>query len=447
MRQSASQKKAFQRATLSLGSVAIQYCAAMAQLPVPANGVITQPGPYYLPGDLLVNCATGIDIQANNVALDLRGHNLRFTDTPRPGTYGITAFGRSNVQITNGSIGAFWFDVHASQTNGLKIDHVSFDDIPYIGINAASSDNVTISDNVFSNFRYDIAKPVDPYVIGVNIGAEDSVITRNRFDVQYTLSNPSAAAVETVLVLFSADVSLRSVVTNNVMTANTPLDRSYGVWVASNAHVAAAHNTIHNMRYGVTLASSATSLVSYNDVSVGSPLSGITPLSSTFGVFALSAEQVRETGNRYRGHTHPTFLPTTPNPNWDNTNVAIVLDINDLSESLMPGMGYDQINFPGVFSHGGSVNIDLSGYVPGSDFFSDLKVIGWNGEVGSRGLSTVRFTGGAPLPFEFRSDGLYLTGVGVNFVPEPATTMLVITCLLAWGGHRCRRSTNRDPVA
>ena len=447
MRQSASRKTTFQRAALPIAILSIQYCAAMAQLPVPANGVISQPGAYYLTGDLLVNRSTGIDIQANNVALDLRGHELRFTDTPRPGTYGITAFGRTNVHITNGSIGAFWFDVHASQTNGLKIDHVSFDDIPYIGINAASSDNVTISDNVFSNFRYDLAKPVDPYVIGVNIGAEDSVITRNRFDAQYTLSNPSAAAVETVLVLFSADVSLRSVVTHNIMTANTPLDRSYGVWVASNAHIAAAHNTIHNMRYGITLASSATSLVSYNDVSVGSPLPGITPLSSTFGVFALTAEQVRETGNRYTGHTHPTFLPTTPNPNWDNANVAIVLDINDLSKSFMPGIGYDQINFPGVFSHGGSVNIDLTRYIPGSDYISDLKLIGWNSEVESRSFTAVKFTGGAPLPFEFRSDGLYLTGVGINVVPEPASAPFAITCLLAWGGHRSRRSLSRASAA
>ena len=208
---------------------------AAVQLPLPANGVITQPGNYYLPSDLSVNRETGIRIEANNVTLDLKGHALRFMGTPREGTFGIVATGRDNVRITNGSIGAFWFNVHASGIRGLRVDNMRFDDIPYIGINAAASDEVQISDNEFTNFRYDIPKLKDPYVIGVNIGAEDSVIRRNRFAAQYTGVNPHQMSVETVLVLFNADVSLRNAVQHNEMTANTPLDRSYGVWIASNA--------------------------------------------------------------------------------------------------------------------------------------------------------------------------------------------------------------------
>lgn len=404
---------------------------AIAQLPLPSNGVITQPGSYFLPSNLNVTRSTGIAIQADNVTLDLRGRSLRFIDVPREGTFGVTSFGRNNVRITNGAIGGFWFNVHASQNNGLQIDNVTFDNIPYIGINAAASDNVRIRDNFFSNFRYDIPKPTDKYVIGVNIGAEDSVVTRNRFHAVYTGVNPHQLDVETVLVLFSADVSLRSVVTHNEMHANTPLDRSYGLWIASGAHVTAAHNTIGNMRYGITLASSATSLASYNSISLSPPASGNPPLPSTFGIFASAAEQVFETGNQYAGQTHPTFLPAGQISVWDNTNVALVLDVNDLGQSSLPGLGYDQIILPGAFRHGGSIAIDVSRFDEGSGAMTDLRLLGWNSEVGNRSSTGVSFLGGAPLAFEFRADGLYLTNIRINLIPEPSAIALVMVGLVA----------------
>jgi hypothetical protein len=401
---------------------------ANAQTPLPLSGVITQPGRYFLPSDLNVARSTGIDIQANDVTLDLRGHALRFTDIPREGTFGITSFDRNNVRITNGTIGGFWFNIHASQNGGLQIDNVAFDNIPYIGINAADSENVQIHDNVFSNFRYDIPKPTDKYVIGVNIGARDSVVSRNRFDAVYAGADPHQLGIETVLVLFSASVSLRSVVAHNTMQANTPLNRSYGVWIASNAHVTAAHNTIENLRYGITLASAATALASYNTISVNS--GGSPPLPSTFGVFAASAEQVFETGNQFAGLTHPTFLPAAQGSVWDNTNVALMLDVSDLGKSALPGIGYDQIVLPGEFKHGGSVAIDVSKFAEGSDFTTDLKLLGWKSESGNRSSTAVSFFGGSPRAYEFRTDGLYLTNVRVNFIPEPTTTVVALTGLI-----------------
>jgi hypothetical protein len=379
---------------------------AIAQLPVPANGIISQPGQYYLLSNLLVSRDTGIRIDANNVTLDLAGHALRYFGTPQAGTFGIVANGRTDVRITNGAVGGFWFNVHASENNSLQIDNVSFDDIPYIGVNAADSHGVLIQDNTFTNFRYDIPKPVDPYVIGINIGAENATVTRNSFDAVYTGPDPNVMSVETVMVLFSANVSQRSIVTRNAMEANVPLNRSYGLWVASNAHVTAMHNTIQNMRYGITLASNATSLVGYNDVSVGSPPVGSPPLSSTFGIFANAAEQIFETGNVYQGQTHPTFLPPNATGDWDNTNMVLPLTIGNLAASLLPGVGYDQIEFPAAFTHGGSLVIDVSAFAPGP--ISELKLVGWTGEVGDSASTAVSFSGGPALPYEFRTGGLFV---------------------------------------
>ena len=380
--------------------------AVIAQLPVPSNGIISQPGQYYLSSNLLVSRDTGITINANNVTVDLAGRSLRYFGTPHAGTFGIVANGRTNVRITNGAVGGFWFNVHASQNNSLQIDNVSFDDIPYLGINAADSHGVQIQDNTFSNFRYDIPKPVDSYVIGINIGAENAVITRNNFVAAYTGPNSHAMSVETVMVLFSANVSQRSIVTRNTMAANVPLDRSYGLWLASNAHIAAMHNDIHNMRYGITLASDATSLVGYNEVSVGSPPNGSPPLSSTFGIFAISAEQIFETGNEYQGQTHPTFLPPNGTGDWDNTNMVLPLAISDLAASLLPGVGYDLVDFPGAFKHGGSLVIDVSEFEPGP--IGEVKLLGWTSEVGNAASTAISFIGGPALPYEFRNNGLFV---------------------------------------
>jgi len=180
---------------------------------------------------------------------------------------------------------------------------VRFDDIPYIAINVAGSKNVLINDNTFTHFRYDVPKPEkDHYVIGINIGAEDAVITQNRFDAKYTGSEPGGPDMETVLVLFIADMSQHCVVTHNQMVANTILNRSYGIWIGSNAHVSATHNTIRNMKYGLCLGSNATALAGFNYFSADPPPAGV-PATETFGIYADLAKKILVADNEFQGIT------------------------------------------------------------------------------------------------------------------------------------------------
>ncbi|MEX0612104.1 MAG: hypothetical protein WD229_08280, partial [Pirellulales bacterium] len=118
-----------------------------------------------------------------------------------------------------------------------------------------------------------------------------------------------------------------------------------------------------------------------------------------------AAEQVFETGNEFHGQTHPTFLPPIAAGDWDNVNIVLILEINDLATTLLPGLGYDQIDFPGAFTHGGSVVIDVSEFNAGP--ISELKLVGWTSQVGNPSSTAVSFVGGAAMPYEFRADGLY----------------------------------------
>ncbi|MDC0935303.1 hypothetical protein OAS39_03375 [Pirellulales bacterium] len=283
--------------------------AAPHQKPIPQNGVITASGNYFLPGDLHVDRSPGIEINADEVNLDFRGHALRFTSPPRPGTYGIVANGRKGIVLSNGIVGGFWFNVHCTQNENLRIGDMKFDDIPYLAINVAQSKDVAICDSEFTNFGYSVPKDEKShYVIGINIGAKDAVISNNRFAAEPKKGTAKDVNIETVFVLFSANLSQKCLVAQNEMTISEVLPRSYGVWVATHAQATIAYNRVHNLKYGVCLGSDATALVCFNDFAVDTAPEASAAV-ETFGIQATGAKEIFEKGNTYQGVSTPTALP------------------------------------------------------------------------------------------------------------------------------------------
>jgi hypothetical protein len=103
---------------------------------------------------------------------------------------------------------------------------------------------------------------------------------------------------------------------------------------------------------------------------------------------------------------------------WDNTNMSLYVEIDDLLASTTPGIGFDQIAVSGAFTHGGAVTIDVSEFV--NPFSAQqLKLVGWGSEVGATSSTAVSFIGGPALTYSFQADGLY-----VSVVPEPAALLL-----------------------
>jgi hypothetical protein len=273
---------------------------------VPANGVIEKPGRYSLSQDIETDRDTGITINSDDVTLDLGGHALRYTGEPKSGTFGIAASGRTGITIANGAIGGFWFNMHCTQNEKLRIRNFRFDNIPYIAINVADSKDVAITDNSFDNFRYDVPKDEKShYVVGINIGARDTVITNNRFMAKPQIA-PKDVDIETVFVLFSANVTKDCLVAKNDMRASGVMPKSYAIWVATNAQVAIVDNTIRDMLYGVTLGSDASALVCFNRFDVSDKTDA--PL-ETIGISAAGAKDIVEMRNTFEGVATPTALP------------------------------------------------------------------------------------------------------------------------------------------
>ena len=110
----------------------------------------------------------------------------------------------------------------------------------------------------------------------------------------------------------------------------------------------------------------------------------------------------------------------------------------------LAGAGYDLLNVAGAFAHGGSVAIDVSAFAPGSGFVKDVKLIGWTSEMGARPLPASHYQLRCPaLPYEFRSDGLYLTDVSYSFIPEPSTIANLLIGLVPYVVGNRRRGTRR----
>jgi len=113
---------------------------------------------------------------------------------------------------------------------------------------------------------------------------------------------------------------------------------------------------------------------------------------------------------------------------WSNIGLAVDLEVGDFrSLPAVAGVGYDQLDVVGSFTHGGSLAIDVSSYINGSGPLMDLKLVGWGSQIGNSADTAVAFIGGPALAYEFRADGFYLTDVAV--VPEPATVVLLAGCL------------------
>jgi hypothetical protein len=125
---------------------------------------------------------------------------------------------------------------------------------------------------------------------------------------------------------------------------------------------------------------------------------------------------------------------------WSNAGLSLDLEVGNLAtHPAVGGNAYDEIRVAGAFTHGGSVAIDVSGFVAGSGLVKDLKLIGWGSEIGSSAATAVSFVGGPALPYQFRSDGLYLTNVAYTFVPEPTAMVLCVMGVGLLGSTTRRR--------
>ena len=144
--------------TLALtGAILLTAAPAKACVEIQVPVRITEPGHYCLARDFVgpLGPQPAIEIEADHVILDLRGHLIRNTTAPSNGQLGqgVLAWERSHIVVRNGSIAGFWEGVSLSQGFG----------------GPARSTNHLVEDlRVYDCQRF-----------GIGVGGNDSVVRRN----------------------------------------------------------------------------------------------------------------------------------------------------------------------------------------------------------------------------------------------------------------------------
>ena len=97
----------------------------------------------------------------------------------------------------------------------------------------------------------------------------------------------------------------------------------------------------------------------------------------------------------------------TATGDWDNSGMTVMLELDDLSTTTIPGRDFDWLGVGGAFTHGGQITIELGSLVH-PDQPKTLQLISWGSDVGSSINTSVSFIGDQPLDFSFLPNGLFV---------------------------------------
>lgn len=230
--------------------LAVVMCAlvsgeAVAQVPVPPSGIISNPGSYYLTATRATAAFPVIQIVANDVDLDLNGWYVRCTPAS-PATSlstGIAVSG-SHATIRNGSISGCFMGV-SGESGMMSIVGVDFSGNTYIGVNGGGR-GTRIIGSVFQGIG---GYQQEAYAVAINNPGSDCLIERNTFrQIVGQPVHPPGMVGEGVGILLSAGTT-GCVVRGNWMD-NGGASNSIGIWLASGTSAYIAENSITNFGDG-----------------------------------------------------------------------------------------------------------------------------------------------------------------------------------------------------
>jgi hypothetical protein len=280
--------------------VQVTECRAM-----PESGVIDEPGRYCLTEDFVSDSVPAIEIRADNVEIDLGGHEVRpRSEPPAQDGIGISADEQANIRIHNGSLAGWWFALSLAGIDGLTVENLEISRIYNIGLNATDSRNVLVRGNRLHDFLYGPSQAPIQYAVGVNLGAQNCAIIGNHIVTVPPEGNPSAIDFETVHILLPAESSSNCLIRENVLRATRPTPRAYGIWIGLQNQAVASHNRIENQQYGITIDREAKAILSQNVLRMAPGEPADHGLADTFGVYAPEAE-VLLLGNEVENYSYP----------------------------------------------------------------------------------------------------------------------------------------------
>ena len=231
---------------------------SLAASPVPASGIISTSGEYYLAADRTTASSPVISITANNVVLDLKRRTVRCNPaSPTTATNIGVIISGGNVTVRDGKITGCFMGGHATGSTGnVSWERVNFTGNTYIGVNGGTA----FVGNIFDDIT---GYTTEAYAIGINAPANGCYVFGNTFRNMHRQPGAASGKVgEGVGVLISSGTTGCTVEANWFENDVLGLERDIGVWVAASAQATIHDNSFTNI--GWTVAASGTATVTDN---------------------------------------------------------------------------------------------------------------------------------------------------------------------------------------
>lgn len=233
------------------------------RIPIPGGNssfFISQPGSYYLTGDIIITNDTSdaISVDASNVVVDLEGYSLVCTVSLPKNATGIGAnfiSPPSNLTICNGRIMGFNIGL-VSTMNNTTIENVAFSDIRMWGINVAGTGTnrfvTNIRDNTIVNIDLNQSGLPNNRAAGILLENASGVIEHNSITGVFGLTGSSSLYGEG-MELYTPSNGFVEVVNNRVANvtvgfnfANGPIAYRDNIVLASTNHYFGAATNLGN---------------------------------------------------------------------------------------------------------------------------------------------------------------------------------------------------------
>lgn len=226
------------------GSSQRERCAA-----VPSDGVIRKSGRYCVAAERVVRSSIGIDIDAPDVILDLRGGTLR-TTVSDPRSMGVKVSERSKrTLIVGGVIDGFSMGVVYRSVSGFRMEGVTFRRIGAIAI-LSSGDDSRISGNTIEAVGGQPLEPTNAYAVAANLTGRGVVFARNTIRDVQRQHLPDSVVGEAVGVLIG-DSCADCVIDGNQITTTGKDGGSIGIWNSGTGKVEIRRNRLSGFSQGI----------------------------------------------------------------------------------------------------------------------------------------------------------------------------------------------------
>ena len=265
--------------------------ARQGVIPIYRPTVITRPGIYILQNNIAVSSGVAIEIRASDVVLDLNGFSINGPATASTRAIGIYAFNRDRIQIRNGTIRGFLYGIFLSSDQdsviryrtgfshgGHVVENLRLVDNQSRAVRVEGRGNV-VRNNLILNTGGTTIYPKS-YGLAIDAIGPGALLEGNVVYNSFGMGDRGEGVGISVSTLGGGAVISKNIVANSGLAPDPSYapwpgnsNSTWGIWAGdttggflerNRTSALISDNLVSNTRYGVTIHSMSSGLISRN---------------------------------------------------------------------------------------------------------------------------------------------------------------------------------------